>query len=383
MNTLRLILRELRHHRLNALLSLAGLTGAVALLVIIQMTTTAAARETRRVMRDLGFNLRIIPKATDMDHFWAHGFSDQTMPADTVTRLAAQQGIFVTFNHLTPALEGRLALGDREFLLTGVGDSVVGPGEAKQPMGFKIARGHVYLGSTVAQHLKAKRGSTLPLKTRDFNVERVLAESGTEEDVRIFTSLADAQELLGHPGRINEIKAIDCLCLTADKDPLAQLRAALEKALPEAKVLQLRTMADARARQRQMTERYARFAVPVVLIVAAVWLGLLAWLNVRDRQAEVGLWRALGHGSTRIAGLFLGKALLLGIAGALVGYAIGTTVALRYGAELFQVTAKSLAAEPSLLLWALVLAPGFSAVASLLPALQAVTQDPAESLRAD
>lgn len=383
MSLIGLIARELRHHWVNALLGTLGLVIAVALLVAVQMTTAAAQRETTRVMRDLGFNLRIIPRATDMDHFWTHGFSDQTMPEDAVKRLAAQHGVFLSFNHLTPALEGRIDAGGRPALLTGLGETIVDPNEGKQPMGFRLKPGQVILGRAIADRLQAKRGGTIRLGEQEFTVERILGESGTEEDVRIYGALADAQKILGRPGRINEIKAIDCLCLTSDEDPLSQLRAVIEEILPEARVLQLTVLADARARQRQMAERYAHFAVPLVLLVGAGWLALLAWLNVRERRAEIGLWRALGHGSPRIAGLLLGKAVLLGVIGAVAGYGLGTWIALSAGPEIFQVTARSLRAEPVLLLWALLLAPAFAALASLLPTMLAVAQEPAKTLRAD
>jgi len=123
--------------------------------------------------------------------------------------------------------------------------------------------------------------------------------------------------------------------------------------------------------------------VPLVLLVGAGWLALLAWLNVRERRAEIGLWRALGHGSPRLAGLLLGKAMLLGGIGAVAGYGLGTWIALSAGPEIFQVTARSLRAEPMLLLWALLLTPAFAAVASLLPTMLAVAQEPAKTLRAD
>ncbi|HSH16161.1 MAG TPA: FtsX-like permease family protein [Verrucomicrobiae bacterium] len=381
MTLIGLILRELRHHWVNALLGTLGLVIAVALLVAVSMTTAAAERETRRVMRDLGFNLRIIPRATDMDYFWTHGIADQTMPEDAVKRLAEQHGVFLSFNHLTPALEGRIEVAGRPTLLTGIGDTIVGGG--KQPMGFRIKPGQVFLGRSIADRLEAKRGGTIRLGEREFTVERILGESGTEEDVRIYGALADVQAVLGQPGRINEIKAIDCLCLTADQDPLSQLRAVIDEVLPEARVLQLTAMADARARQRQMAERYARFAVPLVLLVGAGWLGLLTWLNVRERRAEIGLWRALGHGSARIAGLLLGKALVLGAIGAAIGYGLGTWIALSAGPDMFQVTAKSLRADPTLLLWAILLTPAFAALASLLPTMLAVGQEPARTLRAD
>ncbi len=383
MSLVHLIFRELRHHRANALLSALALTIAVALIVAVRLLTNAAERETRRVVRDLGFNLRILPRDVDPGEFWIRGHSDKTLPADAVQRLATGAGTFVSFNHLTPTLEGRIPLGGLEAILTGLGPSITGPGEKKQPMGFNIAVGKAYLGQTLANRLEAKTGKTLEVKGRPLTIERVLVESGSDDDMRLFTSLADAQAILGLPGRISEIKAIDCLCLTSEQDPLGQLRKELQRLLPEAQVLQMRTMADARARQRQSAEKYAAFAVPLVLWVSAGWVGVLAALNVRERRPELGLWRALGTGSLRIAGLFLGRAMLLGLVGAGVGYMAGTTVALHYGPEIFPVTARGLVAEPALLGWALLLTPAFAAIASFLPAMTAVVRDPAETLRAD
>ena len=383
MNLLPLLYRELWYRRVNAALAVVAITGTVALLVAIRMLTGAAERETRRVMRDIGFNLRILPRDVDPDRFLTEGRSDKTMPADAVNRLAAAAGAFVSFNHLTPSLERLVQMGGRDAILTGLGSSVVGPGEKKQPMGFSIPEGKAFLGSTLALRLGVKAGSSIEVLGRSLEVERVLVESGSDDDVRLFTALVDAQKMLGLPGRISEIKAIDCLCLTADQDALGLLRKALSQALPEAQVLQLRGMADARARQRQAAERYSAFAVPLVLLIGAGWVGILAVLNVRERRSEIGLWRALGRGSFWIAGLVLGRAALLGGAGAALGYFLGTRLALSQGPQLYPMTAGGFVADPALLGWALLLAPGFAALASFLPAMLAVAHDPAETLRAD
>ena len=381
--TLQNILREGWHSRLNSALMLVALTGAVTLLTAVHLLTAAAERETRRVVRDMGFNLRILPKDTDPERFFLEGYSENTLPADTVTRLAAGAGTFITSNHLTPVLERRIRLGGHECLLTGLGDTVVGPGEKKQPMGFRIAPGTAQLGSILAERLGVKVGGTVEVAGRTLRVERVLLEAGTDEDVRLYTALSDAQIALGLPGRISEIKAIDCLCLTADQDPLPKIREALLQLLPEARVIQMRALADARAKQRQASERVSAFAVPMTLLVAAVWILVLAILNVRQRRVEIGLWRALGTGSSRIAALFLGKAVLLGGLGGALGWVVGTLVALRWGPVLFPVTAASLKMDLSLIGPALTWTPLFAAASSFLPAMMAVSQDPAETLRAD
>ncbi|MFO1461694.1 MAG: FtsX-like permease family protein [Verrucomicrobiota bacterium] len=383
MNVPALILRELGHRRLQAALTLLGLTIAVALLTAVQLVTSAAERETRRVMRDLGFNLRIVSRDTDPAYFWREGHSDRTLPESSIQSLAAQHGIFITFNHLTPTLERRAVIQGHDALITGLGPSVIGPGEKKQPMGFVIPNGSFFLGATIARSLGAERGGTVTLSNRTFRVERVLSESGTEDDVRIFTSLSDAQSLLQLPGQISEIKAVDCLCLTPDQDPLGQIRKALARALPEATVFQVRHLAEARARQRRMTEHFTQFAVPMTLGAAAIWTGLLMMLNVRERRSEIGLWRALGSGSASVAALFLGRAILLGIMAAALGWAFGTGAALRWGPGLFPVTSGALSADWGFLRIALLTTPALAAAASFLPSMMAVAQDPADTLRAD
>ena len=120
--------------------------------------------------------------------------------------------------------------------------------------------------------------------------------------------------------------------------------------------------------------------VAVVVVVCAAWVGLLSLLNVRERRHEIGLLRALGFGSGPIAGLFITRSALMGLIGALSGFGVGTWLALELGGDIFKITFKS--AEPA---WdtflPLVLgAPVLAALAGLLPAVVAVTQDPATVL---
>ena len=91
--------------------------------------------------------------------------------------------------------------------------------------------------------------------------------------------------------------------------------------------------------------------------------------------------RALGHGSGKIAFLFLGKAVVIGLIGALVGFVVGTVLALSYGPDIFKVTGGMIEPLYGLLGWALIAAPVFVAISSFIPSMVAVTQDPALTLR--
>ncbi|MBL9127099.1 MAG: ABC transporter permease, partial [Verrucomicrobiales bacterium] len=125
------------------------------------------------------------------------------------------------------------------------------------------------------------------------------------------------------------------------------------------------------------------FSVPLTLAIAALWVGSLAILNVRQRRPEIGLWRALGHGSGRLAALFLGKAVVLGTLSGLLGACLGSALALAYGPEIFHVTAGAITWDPRLMVLAVTLTPAFAAFAAFVPAMLALNQDPVETLRAD
>src|SRR5205085_1385632 len=136
-----------------------------------------------------------------------------------------------------------------------------------------------------------------------------------------------------------------------------------------------------RARLRNQREALAALLVPSVLVGCAVWIGLLALANVRERGGEIGIFRALGLSSRQILCLFLGKALLTGLAGALLGYFAGAVSASLGHEALTRAEALQFFADPRLLLPVLLGAPLLAGLASSLPAPLATQQDPAVRLR--
>jgi len=380
---LRLILREIKYRKMNFLLSLLAVVMAVALFVSFFTTGQASKRETIRLMRDMGFNLRIIPGGTDMNRFWTMGFSDRTMPEEYIYRLASQRNL--SYAHLTAILQRKVTWRGREAILTGISPEVSPPGRRKPPMSFTVGRGTVYVGFELARELGLERGDTVDIFGRPFTVERCLPESGSDDDIRIYEHLRDVQDLLGMAGRINEIRALECVCSTGDsgRSSLAVLREQLARLLPEARVIRIRSIATARERQRRMVERYLAFIMPVVLIVCIVWIGTLAMINVHERRREIGIMRALGYGSAEIASLFLGKAALVGALGAVLGFGLGTALSLLYGPDIFKVTANMVKPVYGLLGWSFIVGPALAALSSFIPAMFAVTQDPAITLRGE
>jgi putative ABC transport system permease protein len=419
MNTLRMLLAEIGYRKLNFALSLLAVTVAVALFVAGPVLIEGYRRETkvqldqlddatRRYMRDMGFNLMIVHRDTDMSDFWARDFAQKTMPQDYVDRLANDSRL-TKVAHLVATFQQKIDWQNQKVLLIGYlpeTPQAHRPMTAfakrrqqqtkkKTPLGEDIEPGTVHLGHQLAAGRKV--GQTVEVLGRPFQITRIVPERGSKEDIAIKMSLADAQRLLHKPGEINQILALECECQVGD---LPLIREQLQQVLPQTKVTEYQSIAVGRAKQREAVKAnreaqldrmtsLAYVTTALVVLACALWVGLLALANVRERRTEIGVLRALGKGSGTIVGLFLGKAVLVGLLGAGVGFLLGTGIGYALGTDL----TRALGAQPLyqarqyftfpylLLLIALLGAPLLSAVASYLPTLSAVLQDPAVVLR--
>jgi ABC-type lipoprotein release transport system permease subunit len=417
-------------------------------------------KETRRLMKDLGFNLMIVHQDTNMSDFWASDFAAEDMPQEYVDRLAGDPRLTLV-THLVATLQQRITWEDRKVLLVGyLPEATQSHMRKKPPMGYDIAPGTAFLGHELGVGREVDQ--TVNVLGKDLKIARILPEQGSKEDITIAMHLNDAQAILEKPERVNQIMALGCHCAGSD---LPNIRKQLADVLPDTRITEFRSRALARAEQRDLVEqkraevlgrleekvagaiqaredaeallakadetlkgdqarldqeeraveqeqaklaqekvslaeqtsRLAQTAEsgqrfqknieflvavvsPLVMLACAVWVGLLALANVRERRTEIGILRALGKGSGTIAGLFLGKALLLGLLGALLGFALGSAVAEILQGRVVQAAAP-FAVRFDVLLYALLVAPVLSVVASYLPTLKALMQDPALVLR--
>ena len=420
MSIWRLVLREIQHRKLNfglGLLSvgvaIACLTGAWTLLQAHDLRTEwiiaareAATREEMRMMQDdyrkimkkLGFNLLILPKDQNLGDLYAENFAAKYMPEAYVDSLARSGTM--TIRHLLPSLQQKLTWPEqrRTVVLTGVRGEVplehVAP---KEPMLLAVPPGTAVLGYELHRSLELQKGDPVALLGRRFTVSQCNPERGNKDDITIWIDLREAQELLGRQGQINGILALKCHCAGNE---LSQVRAEVAGLLPDTQVIEFDskviTRAEARdraaatarralaaekeqrAQLRAEGEAFAAVLVPLALVVSGAWVGFLFLGNVRERRAEIGLWRALGMGSRAILSIFLSKALLLGLAGGLLGYGAGFAIGVLWGEEGTQGAAQLF--DPRLILLAVGLAGLLAVLASWLPAMAAARQDPAAVL---
>lgn len=379
----------------------------------VAKTGAALQDEIRKQMVKLGFNVLILPDSQDLSELHLNGTLSATMPESYVSRLAESN--IVTVNHLLPMVTRRISWPEQstEAVLVGTrGEVPILHRAEKKPILDAVAPGQMVVGYDLHQRLKLTEKQRVTMLGREFEVAKLHPQRGTVDDVTVWIDLAQAQELLGLQNLIHGILALECECAG---DRISQVRAEIQQILPGTQVVERYSQALARAEARSQAARTAaeslaeakasgaallaqvaagrqaieaqhadlvRWLAPVVVIAASIWVGLLAWLNVRQRRAEIGILRAIGLSRLKLLAVFLAKAGTTGLAGGAIGLLAGAAVMAANGSA---AQTPSLAtplelespAAMRLLIIALLAAPLLSMVASWLPALAAAHQDPA------
>lgn len=417
----RLILKEIGFRKLNfalGMLSVAAATGClVAELTLLrkhdlrtEQILAAKEAETKAMMRQLeddyrkitlklGFNLLILPKDASLNDLHDDEKPAALMPEEYAERLARSR--VATINHVLPTLTQKVKWPEqqRKVVLMGVRGEVFIQSAAQKPLLETVPPGHVVVGYELHQSLGLKAGQKLQFQGREFTISKLMDEKGNADDITLWINLREAQELLGRPGRINAILALECNCAA---DRLQKIRAEIASHLPDTKVIEFQSQAIARAEARNRAaaqaaaslaqekagraklraqlEAFAAMLVPVVLCACGAWIALLTWLNVRDRRTEIGILRAIGLRARQVLAIFIGKAVVLGLLGAVLGSLGGLVVGL-WAQEPVAGEAAPRLVQPLLLAAVFMAAPALAAVAAWVPALLAAQQDPAEVLR--
>jgi putative ABC transport system permease protein len=412
-----LIFREIGHRKGHFLLSLVAVSAAVASLVgavtlldahrhrtaqllsakqaAVEEQAAQTNDEIRNITKKLGFNILILPKDQNLHEVYDKGFGEKTMPEEYVRRLTSSN--IAVINHVLPSLIRKVEWPEqrRTIVLVGTrGEEKLRDLNAKTPILDAVPQGKAVLGYELHRQLQLEPGRSIRLMGRTFEVQKCVQRRGNQDDITVWISLAEAQELLSLKGQINAIYALECNCETVDR--IGQIRDEVAQLLPETQVTEFETQAVARAEARNLArkegalavaaekahgdklqrerESLAAWLVPLVLAVSALWIALLTYSNVKARVSEIGVLRALGVGNGRILWLFLGKALLVGVLGAVVGYPLGFGLGLVWSGGT-QETAGLFSG--TLLALSLSLAPILALCASWLPAQIAARLDPA------
>ena len=417
MSLAQLIMAEIRHRLAAFVVALLVVAGVVFCLAVTFASLDAFDQETdarlgelqsvtdkrmkglenriRKSMKGLGFNVHIYPESQNLSEVYEQGFATETMPEDYVHKLANSK--VVTVNHLLPRLSQRLLWKEqnRTIILIGIkGQVPIAHRDPKKPIMLPVKPGDIVLGYELHQSAGLKQGDKIELNGNQFTISKIHPQRGTMDDITAWISLDVAQAMLKKPGRINAILALGCNCATIDR--LGDIRKEIGAILPGVKIIEIESKALARAEARNKVgedaagakaavvstrkaargerERFTAILLPLVIIAGLIGVAALSFLNTRVREGELGTLRAIGFSTGKVAGLILGRALIIGCLGALVGAGVAWLLAPQIVDAL---------PPRRLLLYLALGAPILTLAAAWLPAFAAMQRDPLDSLRHD
>jgi putative ABC transport system permease protein len=249
----------------------------------------------------------------------------------------------------------------------------------------------IALTRKLSERLRLKIGDPLRLETQTgtetFHIGYILDfgedAPGADEHLAVM-DIANAQENFRHVGKLSRISAL--LRPGADFDAVcADLRAKL----PAGVIVQAPDRHN-----RQIERMIGAFQLNLTaLSLISLLVGMFLIYNtvataVVRRRHEIGVLRALGLGRRQVQFLFIAEALVLGVAGLLLGLVLGVVLAGQLvGAVSQTITSlyilasiENLVVSPWAILAAMVLCLGAVLVAAWFPAREAALISPVEAL---
>jgi putative ABC transport system permease protein len=391
-----LVLRELFERKSQLLTSFLAILLGITVIVSIKNISYYSEKAVALEMDSLGANVLVLPKSATLQEYYSADMQGETIPEEYVTQLAMSN--LEGLDNLSPKLSLPVELGDKTFTLTGIlpknefqaktawqGAGVfsrpIGCGASVGMMGSEdkktLARKRVIetlesnealVGADVAAKLGLKDADNLTLLGKKFTVTAILPQTGTVDDSRIFAHLHTVQDLSGKGPVLSAIEVIGC-CQEISKGLVAKVNALL----PDAKVVTIKQIADSQIKINRMMSNLSLMFLVIIIFVGGASIANYMYANVFERRREIGTLMALGADSRLVLKVFLLKALLLGGAGGIGGYVLGTIAAVVLGPRLAGVPVLPM---PMLGLAAMGISVGLALIASYFPARRASRLDP-------
>ena len=365
---LKLILTNLRRHRVRTAISIAGIAFSVAaMLTVVTILQGAVGMFAGLLSAD---SQVVVFEKNVSDLFFS------SVPDSVVQQL--RQSRFV--EHADPMLFGIVSSLDHPIITCfGVVPEDTRLREGKWLAGSREQFGarprEVVLGERAAEFLKAGVGSTVAMGHGSFRVVGVLRTKNGFEDGGVFMPLADAQDFFHKEGTSSVITV-----KLRSKDDEAAFVGDFDRGHTNLVAL----------KNQDFDRSYSQFRILKTTAWAVGGCGLLLGglgvantmiMSVFTRIREIAILRVNGFSNRQISGMIFGESGVVSLLGALIGLAVG--VGLIFTLKLIPAVHGYINADlkPLVFLLVLVLACITGILGALYPALYAMRVRAVEALR--
>jgi putative ABC transport system permease protein len=378
-----IVLRNIRRRKAKAGFVLAGLVIAVSTAVALLGLIEAMNRDIQQKLEEYGANILILPKTENLSLTYG-GLSlggvsfemQEIRQADLVRVNSIKNAANVAA--MGPTVLGALEVKDRKVLLAGVdfqATKILKPwwklaGTAPSDYG-------VLLGSEAARILALEAGDHFKINGSKLQVSGLLEPTGSQDDQLVFARLDTAQSILHKEGRVSMVE-VAALCNAC---PIEAMVSQISGALPDTKVMAIQQVVQGRMETLDHFRKFSYGVTAILVLVGSLVVLVTMMGSIRERTAEIGIFRAMGFRKSHIIRLVLLEAGMLSALAGILGYLVGfgsTKVALPFLAGSSSI---AVIFNPVLAAGAFAAALLMGLASTVYPALLAARIDPTDALR--
>ncbi len=402
MRLIDLTLKELWHRKSQLVSGLLAITLGIGVIVGIRSFSVVSEKAVAVNLDNLGANILVLPQSSSVDNYYAADIDASTFPEEYVEKLVTST--IPGVDNISPKLTRRVKVGNENIVLTGIlpkseiaskpiwqrggiqgqqAAASCAPSGPKKYADAKLQRKGIdtlanndcFIGSGIALRLKLKEGSKLTIMDKEFTVAKLLPETGTVDDDRVFANLHTVQALLGTGEQISAIEIMGC-CSSISEGLLGKLR----NVLPDTRITTIGQIVSTQIENNKLMSKISLVFLIIIVFVGGISIGNYIWGNVNERRKEIGILRMIGYHKRHIYYILVLKALLMGLVGGIAGYILGTLGAMWLGPQF-----SGIAVSPIYMyfFYSIVVAILISIIGSLIPAYMAGKIEPFSNMQED
>jgi putative ABC transport system permease protein len=404
MNLYKLIWLELSHRKSQLISALIAITLGIGVIVGIKTITVFSEKAVAVKLDNLGANILVLPQGAGIDDYYTADIDAPTIPEEYVEKILSSTLSGV--DNLSPKLTRRVLINNYKIVLTGIlpaseiaskplwqnvglfGNeleaSCATSNDANKSHGYedeKLQRKVVdtlnnndcLIGSLAAKKLNIIEGGKIEILGNTLNVKKILPQTGTIDDDRIFANLKLVQSVLNIDNQISAIEIMGC-CNAISEGLLSELR----NILPNTRITTIGQIVSTQIETNQMMDKLSLIFLIIILFVGGISIGNYMWANVNERRKEIGTLRMIGATKKYIYQLLLIKAAILGIIGGTLGYVLGTISGIYLGPEFAQIDVQAVYIY---FLYSIIISMGISLIGSVIPAALAAKIEPFSNMQ--
>jgi putative ABC transport system permease protein len=376
-----LVLKNLARRKGRTVLNSIGLILAIAVIVATVTISNSMEIKIGEEVEKYGPNVVVTPDTKSINvPYGSVTVGSSTFDEATLKNLETIENA-VNIRIVSPKLFGQTEYEESNLLMVGVNADDERllkvwwdiSGEIPEP-----GSDETLLGSEVYSALELSIGSSIDLNDRAFTVTGYLSETGSNDDYTVFLPLATAQEMMGLPGKVSVVD-IGALCSDC---PVEEISKQIMDAIPGVKATPVKQAVETRMMAVEQAASFSLGLASVVLVAGCIGVMNTMVSSVHQRRREIGVFLSLGADSSFVYRIFLFEAVLLGLAGGLLGAGLGVASSVLLG-PLVLSTATSIGNVPRFVVpLSLAISVVACLVASLYPTWRATKIDPVSALKA-